>query len=119
MTKQTKGELIVNPIPEEWMESVRSRRLSGPPPHDPLDWLGPEMYQIADDLALGFDQSETLWSALATVLERMSNEELSAGYRAIEAGSQGWGISCFYVDSGGLIFEWAGYPLLISNVALL
>jgi hypothetical protein len=109
----------VNPIPEEWVREVRSGRLSGPPPHDPLDWLGPEMYQIADDLALGFDQSETLWSALATVLERMSNEELSAGYRAIEAGSQGWGISYFYVDGGGLIFEWAGYPLLVSDVALL
>jgi len=109
----------VTAIPEHWAKEVRSGGLSGPPPHDPLDWLGPEVDRIADDLALGFDQSERLAAALATVFERMSDEELSARYRAIEAGLRGWGISCFYVDGGGLIFEWAGCPLLVGDVALL
>ena len=42
--------------------------------------------------ALTFEQSERLGAALADVFERMSNEELSAQYRAIEAGLSAWGI---------------------------
>ena len=30
-------------IPDDWAQAVRSEALSGPQPHDPLDWLGPEM----------------------------------------------------------------------------
>ena len=51
-------------IPENWVEAVRSRRLSGPPPHDPLDWLGEDVDRLAADLALGFDGSDKLWAAL-------------------------------------------------------
>ena len=42
--------------------------------------------------ALTFEQSERLGAALADVFERMSNEELSAQYRAIEAGLSAWGV---------------------------
>ena len=48
----------------------------------------------------------------------MSNEELSARYRAIEVGLAPWGISVFYID-GGLICEWAGYPLVVIDLDLL
>jgi len=50
----------------------------------------------------------------------MSDEELSARYRAIETGLAvaAWGISGFYVG-GGLICEWAGYPLLVIDLDLL
>jgi hypothetical protein len=106
-------------IPDEWVEEVRSGDLSGPPPHDPLDWLGPEMDRLQDDLALRFEQSERLGAALADVFQRMSDKELSARYRAIEAGLCAWGISYNYVAGSGLIFEWAGYPLLVSDVDLL
>jgi hypothetical protein len=110
--------LIVTAIPEDWVEEVLSGRLSGPPPHDPLDWLGLEVNRLADDLALGFDGSDKLWAALAPTLDAMSNEELSARYCAIEAGLAEWGISGFYVD-GGLICEWAGYPLVVIDLDLL
>ena len=106
-------------IPDDWAQALRSEALSGPPPHDPLDWLGPEMDRLKDDLALTFEQSERLEAALADVFERMSNEELSARYRAIEAGLSAWGISYNYVAGGGLFFEWAGFPLLVSDVDLL
>jgi hypothetical protein len=43
------------------------------------------MDRLEDDLALTFEQSERLGAALADVFERMSNEELSSRYRAIEA----------------------------------
>jgi len=74
--------LIVTAIPEPWAQEV----LSGPPPHDPLDWLGEEVDRLADGLALRFDQSEKLAVALAAAFESMSDQELSARYRAIEAG---------------------------------
>ena len=74
------------------------------PPHDPLDWLGPEMDRLEDDLALTVEQGDRLGAALADVFEQMSNEELSARYRAIEAGLCAWGISYNYVAGGG-IFE--------------
>ena len=106
-------------MPNDWAEEVRSGALSGPPPHSPLDWLGPEMDRLKDDLALTFEQSERLGAALADVFERMSDEELSARYRAIEASLCAWGISYNYVAGGGLIFEWAGFPLLVSDVDLL
>jgi hypothetical protein len=48
----------------------------------------------------------------------MSDDELSARYRAIETGLAAWGISGFYVG-GGLICEWAGYPLLVIDLDLL
>jgi hypothetical protein len=48
----------------------------------------------------------------------MSDEELSARYRAIEADLVAWGISCLYVD-GGPICEWAGCPLLVIDLDLL
>jgi hypothetical protein len=51
--------------------------------------------------------------------KRMTNDELSARYHAIEAGLAAWGISCLYVDGGGLLFERAGYPLLVSDIDLL
>jgi hypothetical protein len=105
-------------IPEDWAEQVLAGQLSGPPPNDPLDWLGPEVDGLADDLALTFDQSEKLAAALAAVFESMSDDELSRRYRSIEAGLRGWGISCFYVDGGGLIFEWADRPLLVCDVEL-
>ena len=57
--------------------------------------------------------------AYAPMFERMSNEELSARYPAIEAGLSAWGISYNYVAGGGLFFEWAGFPLLVSDVDLL
>ena len=103
-------------IPEDWAEEV----MSGPPPHDPLDWLGEEVDRLADDLGLGFDQSEKLGVALLAAFESMSDEELSARYRAIETGLAvaAWGISGFYVG-GGLICEWAGYPLLVIDLDLL
>jgi hypothetical protein len=41
-----------------------------------------------------------------------------ARYRAIEAGLAAWGISGFFVG-GGLICEWAGYPLLVIDLDLL
>jgi hypothetical protein len=110
--------VIVTAIPEPWAQEVLSRRLSGPPPHDPLDWLGPEVDRLADDLGLGFDQSEKLGAALADAFESMSDDELSARYRAIETGLAAWGISGFYVG-GGLICEWAGYPLLVIDLDLL
>jgi hypothetical protein len=81
-------------IPDDWLEEVRSGDLSGPPPCDPA-------------------------AALADVFGRMSDEELSARYRDIEAGLWAWGISYNYVAGSGLIFEWAGYPLLVSDVDLL
>ena len=105
-------------IPDDWAEEVRSGDLSRPPPHDPLDWLGLEVDRLADDLALGFDGSDKLWAALAPAFNAMSNEELSAGYRAIEVGLAEWGIFGFYVD-GGLICEWAGYPLVVIDLDLL
>ena len=60
--------------------------------------------------ALTFEQSERLGAALADVFERMSNEELSAQYRAIEAGLSAWAFSYNYVAGAGLFFEWAGFP---------
>jgi hypothetical protein len=33
-------------IPDDWVEEVRSGDLSGPPPHDPLDWLGEECLRL-------------------------------------------------------------------------
>jgi hypothetical protein len=39
-------------------------------------------------------------------------------HRAIEAGLAAWGISGFFVG-GGLICEWAGYPLLVIDLDLL
>jgi hypothetical protein len=48
--------------------------------------------RLADDLALRFAQSEKLALALAAAFESMSNEELSARYRAIEAGLAPWGL---------------------------
>jgi hypothetical protein len=74
--------------------------------------------RLADDLALGFDRSEKVALALATAFESMSNEELSARYRAIEAGFAAWGISGYYID-GRLFCEWAGYPLLVIDLDLL
>jgi hypothetical protein len=47
-------------IPDDWVEEVRSGNLSGPPPHDPLDSVGPEMDRLEDDLALTFERSEKL-----------------------------------------------------------
>jgi hypothetical protein len=110
--------VIVTAIPEPWAQEVLSRRLSGPPPHDPIDWLGEEVDRLADDLALNLDQSDELGVALASAFGSMSIEELSARYRAIETGLAAWGISGFYVD-GGLICEWAGYPLLVIDLDLL
>ena len=40
---------------------------------------------------------------------------MSARYRAIEAGLSAWGISYNYVAGGGLLFEWAGFPLLTDH----
>jgi hypothetical protein len=108
----------MNAIPEHWLEQVRSGRLSGPPPHDPIDWLGDEVDQIAADLGLRFEQSDNLAVALAAAFESMSNEELSARYRAIKTGLAAWGISGHYID-GGLICEWAGYPLLVVDLDVL
>jgi hypothetical protein len=78
-------------IPEDWVQSVRSGDLSGPPPWDPLDWLGDEVDRLADDLAVGFDQSEKLAVALAAAFKSMSMEEQSARYRAIGTGLAAWG----------------------------
>jgi hypothetical protein len=75
------------------------------------------MYRLDDDLALTFEQSEKLAAALAAVFESISDEELSARYRAIEAGFAAWYISCLYLG-GGLLFEWAGYPLLVIDSIL-
>jgi hypothetical protein len=51
-----------------------------------LDWLDEECLRLKEELALTFEQSERLAAALADVFERMSDEELSARYRDIEAG---------------------------------
>jgi hypothetical protein len=106
-------------IPDDWAEQVRSGDLSGPPPWDPLDWLGEECLRLDEELALTFEQGERLAAALADVFGRMSDEELSARYRDIEAGLWAWGISYNYVAGSELIFEWAGCPLLVSDVDLL
>ena len=98
---------------------MRSGDLSGPPPWDPRDWLGEECLRLDEELALTLEQSGRLTAALADVFERMSNEELSARYRDIEAGLWTWGISYTDVAGSGLIFEWAGCPLLVSDVDLL
>jgi hypothetical protein len=60
--------------------------------------------------------SERLFESLADAFESMCYYEVSARYSAIENGTASWGISCMHVDGGGLIFEWAGYPLLISSI---
>ena len=44
-------------IPDDWVEEVRSGALSGPPPHDPLDWLGEECFRLDEELALTFGQA--------------------------------------------------------------
>lgn len=106
-------------IPDDWAGEVRSGDLSGHPPHDPLDWLGEECHRLDEELALTFEQSERLAAALADVFKRMSDEELSARYRDIEAGLWAWGISYNYVAGSGLILEWAGFPLLVCDVDLL
>jgi hypothetical protein len=106
-------------IPDDRVEEVRSEDSSGLPPHDLLDWLGEECLGLEEELALTFEQGERLAAALKDVFDRMSDEELSARYRDIEAGLRTWGISYNCVAGSGLIFEWAGCPLLLSNVDLL
>jgi hypothetical protein len=93
--------------------SRRSPQLCDPK----LDWLGEEVDRLADDL--GFDRSERLFAALADAFESMCYCELVVRYRAIEGGTARWGICYSCVGGGGLIFEWAGYPLLVSDVELL
>jgi hypothetical protein len=106
-------------IPDDWVEEVRSGDLSGPLPHDLLDWLAEECLRLKEELALTFEQVERLAAALADVFKRMSDEEFSARYRDIEAGLWTWSISYNCVAGSGLIFEWAGFPLLVSDVDLL
>jgi hypothetical protein len=106
-------------IPDDWVEEVRSGDLSGRPPHDPLDWPSEDCLRLEEELALTVEQGERLAAALADVFGRMSDEELSARYRDIEAGLWAWGISYTCVAGRGLIFEWAGFPLLVSDVDLL
>jgi hypothetical protein len=110
--------LIATAIPEDGAEDVRSGAFVRPSAHDPLDWLDEEVDRLADDLAHKFDQSEKLGVALLAAFESMSDEELSARYRPIEAGLAAWGISGFFVG-GGLICEWARYPLLVIGLDLL
>lgn len=62
-------------IPDDWVEEVRSRDLSGPPPHDLLDWLAEECLRLDEELALTSEQGERLAAALADVFERMSDED--------------------------------------------
>ena len=49
----------------------------------------------------------------------MSNEELSARYRAIETGLARGAFRITTLRGSGLIFEWAGYPLLVIDVDML
>jgi hypothetical protein len=61
--------------------------------------------RLADDLALRFAQSEKLALALAAAFESMSNEELSARYRAIEAGLAPWGLLVWPLVLARLFFS--------------
>jgi hypothetical protein len=87
-------------------------------PHGARDWLGPELDRFQEILGLNFGQTEQLGVALAHAFDHMSTEELLHRYRAIQAGLMPLEIDGYFVD-GELIFEWAGYPLLVTTIELL
>ena len=85
-------------------------------PHDPTDWLGPECDRFHEILGLNFAQSEALASALAHAFRCMNNDELINRYRAVQDGLVPLEITGYFIEHGGLIFEWAGCPLLVTDM---